>query len=188
MERSGIPFRRHVLRRWGSGGFGSGTMGRVPRTDYFDDENAPVATGRAPGVVAAVRDSAGRLLLTRRCDNGLWVMPGGRLELGETIAAAAVREVREETGIEIEVTGFAGIYTDPGHVIAYDNGSAGQVVLQEFSVCLHARHVTGDGRADFEETSEVRWFEPSELAGLDLHPVMRKRIGDALNPLTATIA
>jgi len=110
------------------------------------------------------------LLLTRRVDNALWVLPGGKLELGETIAEAAVREVRE-------VTGLAGIYTDPGHVIAYDGGP----VLQEFSVCLHARRVAGLARADGTETSEVRWFEPDELAGLDLHPVMRKRIADALD-------
>jgi 8-oxo-dGTP pyrophosphatase MutT (NUDIX family) len=150
-------------------------MGRV---DYFDDPAAPAASGRVPGVVAAVRDEAGRLLLTRRVDNGLWVLPGGRLELGETIAQAAVREVREESGIEVVVTGFAGIYTDPGHVIAYDGGE----VLQEFVVCLHARRVGGDARADECETSEVRWFSPDELPGLDLHPVMRKRIADVLSP------
>jgi 8-oxo-dGTP pyrophosphatase MutT (NUDIX family) len=75
-------------------------------------------------VVAAVRDPAGRLLLTRCVDdNGLWVLPGGKLELGETIAGAAVREVFEETGVQVEVTGFAGIYTDPGHIIAYDDGT-----------------------------------------------------------------
>ncbi|RJO79444.1 NUDIX domain-containing protein [Nocardia panacis] len=159
----------------------------MPRVDYFDDENAPAATGRSPGVVAAVRDAVGRLLLTRRCDNGLWVLPGGKLELGETIAEAAVREVWEEAGVRVTVTGFAGIYTDPGHVIVYDNGPAGMVALQEFSVCLHARHVSGSAHADGEETSEVRWVDPGDLAGLDLHPVMRKRIDDVLGPV-ATIA
>jgi 8-oxo-dGTP pyrophosphatase MutT (NUDIX family) len=151
-------------------------MGRV---DYFDDANAPAASGRVPGVVAAVRDTGGRILLTRRVDNDLWVMPGGRIELDETIAQAAVREVSEETGIEVEVTGFAGIYTDPGHVIAYDDTG---LVLQEFSVCLHARPTSGVARADGWETSEVRWFDLSELDSLDLHPVMRKRINDTLDP------
>jgi len=149
----------------------------VGRVDFFDDEDAPPASGRVPGGVAAVRDGAGRLLLSRRVDNALWVLPGGRLELGETIAEAVVREVFEETGVEVEVTGFAGIHTDPGHVIAYDDG----LVLQEFSVCLHARPVAGLARADGVETSEVRWFEPGELAGLDLHPVMRRRIADVLD-------
>lgn len=148
------------------------------RVDYFDDASAPAASGRVPGVVAAARDQAGRLLLTRRLDNGLWVLPGGKLELGETIAQAVVREVFEETGINVTVTGFAGIYTDPGHIIAYNDGA----VLQEFSVCLHARATSGVARADGCETSEVRWFDPDELPGLDLHPVMRKRIHDVIDP------
>lgn len=150
----------------------------MPRVDYFDDAAAPDASGRAPGAAAAVRDGTGRLLLTRRVDNGLWVLPGGKLELGETIAEAAVREVLEETGVEVEVTGIAGIYTDPGHVIAYDDGP----VLQEFSVVLHARAVGGAARPDGMETSVVRWVDPVELPGLDLHPVMRARIADALDP------
>lgn len=150
----------------------------MSRTDYFDDPHAPTATSRAPGVVAAVRNEAGQLLLTRRVDNGMWVMPGGKIELGERIAQAAVREVFEETGIIIEVTGIAGIYTDPGHVIAYADGT----VLQEFAIHLHARHISGVARADGHETQEVRWFDPSELPGLDLHPVMRTRITNALDP------
>lgn len=149
-------------------------MGRV---DYFNDPAAPPAWGRVPGAAAAVRDAAGRLLLTRRVDNGMWVLPGGKLELGETIAQAAVREVLEETGVEVEVMGIAGIYTDPGHVIAYDGP-----VLQEFSVLLTARAVGGVARADGTETSMVRWVDPDELPGLQLHPVMRARIADALAP------
>lgn len=50
------------------------------RVDYFDDAAAPAASGRVPGAAAAVRDGTGRLLLTCRVDNGLWVLPGGKLE------------------------------------------------------------------------------------------------------------
>jgi 8-oxo-dGTP pyrophosphatase MutT (NUDIX family) len=148
----------------------------VARADYFNDPAAPVAATRFPGAVAAVLDERGRLLLTRRMDNALWVMPGGRLELGETIAQAAEREVLEETGLTVEVTGVVGIYTDPAHVIAYDDGT----VLQEFSVCFHARPVAGLARADGVETSQTGWFAPEDLEALDLHPVMRQRIADAL--------
>ncbi|MEV0340333.1 NUDIX domain-containing protein [Nocardia sp. NPDC050713] len=160
-------------------------MGRI---DYFDDENAPVAQGRVPGVVAAVRDDVGRLLLVRRCDNGWWAMPGGKLELGETIAEAAVRETLEETGIDIEVTGFAGIYTDPGHIVVVDIDPGDRVVLQEFTVCLHGRHLAGTPRPDNRETSDVRWFTPSEIDDLPLHPAARKRITDALTKPSPTIA
>jgi 8-oxo-dGTP pyrophosphatase MutT (NUDIX family) len=56
------------------------------------------------------------------------------------VVEAARREVREETGIEVEITGLSGIYSDPRHVIAYDNGE----VRQEFSLCFHAKPVGGN--------------------------------------------
>ncbi|WP_425303066.1 NUDIX hydrolase [Nocardia wallacei] len=67
-------------------------------------------------VVAAtafVLDADNRVLLIQRSDNGLWAIPGGAQDFGEYIAETTVRETREETGIEIDVTGIVGIYTDP---------------------------------------------------------------------------
>jgi 8-oxo-dGTP pyrophosphatase MutT (NUDIX family) len=126
----------------------------------------------------AVFDDRRRLLLVRRVDNGLWVLPGGKLELGESIAEAAVREVLEETGLRVAVTGFAALNTDPGHVIEYDDGT----ILQEFSVTL-----TGVPIAESEltvqagETSEVEWFTAAQIRDLELHPAMRDRIDAALD-------
>ncbi len=56
-----------------------------------------------------MRDDQGRLLLIRRADNGWWAMPVGSFELDETLVEAAVREVREESGVDVEVTGLVGI-------------------------------------------------------------------------------
>lgn len=150
----------------------------MSRVDYFNDASAPQAQGRVPGVVMAVLDAEGRLLLARRVDNDLWVLPGGKIELGETVSEAAVREVLEETGIEAAVTGFAAIYTDPGHVIAYDDGT----VLQEFSITLRGRALNGSQplRTQAGETSEVGWFTTADLENLTLHPVMRQRITEAM--------
>jgi ADP-ribose pyrophosphatase YjhB (NUDIX family) len=106
------------------------------------------------------------------------------MELGESIADAAVREVTEETGLTVELTGLVGIYTDPGHVMAYDDGE----VRQEFSVCFHARVTGGEPREDGSETKEVRWVEPTAVAELNIHPSMRRRIDDALGgPTTPQI-
>ena len=67
-----------------------------------------------PSVNVVVTNAAGEVLLIRRSDNDNWALPGGAIDLGESMVQAAVRETREETGIDCEVTGLVGIYTDPG--------------------------------------------------------------------------
>jgi ADP-ribose pyrophosphatase YjhB (NUDIX family) len=148
----------------------------VSRRDYYHDPDAPKANSVVPSTTAAVRDDAGRLLMIHKVDNDLWALPGGGMDLGESIADAAVREVAEETGVNVEITGLVGIYTDPGHVMQYDDGD----VRQEFSVCFHARVISGEAREDGSETKAVRWVEPSAVADLNVHPSMRRRIDDAL--------
>lgn len=148
----------------------------MSRTDYYHDPDAPLANSLVPSTTAAIRDDAGRLLLIHKIDNDFWALPGGGMEIGESIADAAVREVAEETGLTVELTGVVGIYTDPGHVMAYDDGE----VRQEFSVCFHARVLSGEPREDGSETKEVRWVDPADVACLSIHPSMRRRIDDAL--------
>lgn len=149
----------------------------MSRVDFYHDPNGPRANSLVPSTTVAVRDSKGRLLLIHKIDNDMWALPGGAMELGESIADAAVREVAEETGLTVELTGLVGIYTDPGHVMKYDDGE----VRQEFSVCFHARAVDGEPREDGSETKEVRWVEPAAVADLQVHPSMRRRIDDALD-------
>jgi ADP-ribose pyrophosphatase YjhB (NUDIX family) len=114
---------------------------------------------------------AGWLLLIRRTDNNLYSISGGGQEIGETISHTVVREVREETGIDVEVTGLIGIYTDPAHVIAYTDGE----VRQEFSICFRARPVGGEPRTS-TESSEVLWINRVDLPSLAIHPSIRLRI------------
>lgn len=149
----------------------------MTRVDYFNDPSAPSATSLVPSVTACVRDSFGQLLLIHKIDNGLWALPGGAMELGESIRDAVVREVEEETGVRVEVTGLVGIYTDPGHVMTYDDGE----VRQEFSVCFHARPKSGEPREDGTETKAARWVDPTQLSELSIHPSMRRRIDAALD-------
>ncbi len=124
-----------------------------------------------------MRDEQGRLLLIPRADNGWWAMPGGSFELDESLVEAAVREVREESGVGVEVTGLVGIYTDPGHVAALDDGR----VVQDLAVCFHARPVGGTARADGVETTDVAWVDPDGLDGYALWPNHVRRIADALS-------
>ncbi|MEU6347295.1 NUDIX domain-containing protein [Streptomyces sp. NPDC046977] len=147
----------------------------MARVDYFNDPNAPEANSIVPSVTAVALNGAGEILLIRRTDNNLWALPGGGIDIGESAAAAAVRETREETGFDVEVTGLVGIYTDPAHVMAYDDGE----VRQQFSICFHAR-ITGGGLRTSSESKEVAFVHPHGLDRLEIHPSMRLRIDHGL--------
>ena len=86
----------------------------MPKRDYYDDPAAPKANSIVVAVTAAVRNAQGELLLIERTDNGLWALPGGAQDIGESVVQAARREVREETGIDVEITGLSGISSTPG--------------------------------------------------------------------------
>ena len=94
----------------------------------------------------------------------------------ETIAAAAVREAREETNIDVEITGLVGVYSDPRHVIAYVDGE----VRQEFNVCFRGRALPGRVSGS-QESMEVRFVAPAELDELAMHPRTRLRVNHALD-------
>jgi 8-oxo-dGTP pyrophosphatase MutT (NUDIX family) len=147
----------------------------VPKIDYLDDPTAPKPNSLVVGVTAFVQDDAGRVLMIERADNGQWALPGGGQEVGESTPSAAVRETLEETGVQVEIIGLVGIYSHPGHVIAYEDGE----VRQEFSICFRARQVGGEPTTS-DESTQVRWVEPQALDGLDIHPRMRVRIDDGL--------
>ena len=143
----------------------------MARTEHFHDPNAPAANSIVVAVTAFVVNDAGELLLIRRSDNGLWALPGGAQDIGECIADTVVRETREETGIDVEVTGLVGIYSSPHHVIAYSDGE----VRQQFSICFRASPTGGELRASSEST-EVRWVPVADLGVLPIHESMRLRI------------
>ncbi|MFE7201918.1 NUDIX hydrolase [Pseudonocardia alni] len=152
----------------------------MARIDYFDDPAAPAINSVVPSVTVATRDDRGRLLLIHKIDNGYWALPGGGHDPGESITDTAVREVREETGVKVRITGLVGTYTDPRHVMAYDDGE----VRQQFSLCFHAEPVdpADAPRPDGTETSSASWVEPSDVASLNIHASMRLRIEHALDP------
>jgi len=142
------------------------------RVEYFDDPNAPRANSLVVAVTAVVVNDQGELLLQKRTDNDLWGLPGGAMNLGESIGQAVVREVKEETNLDVEPTGVVGIYSDPGHIIAYADGE----VRQEFSICFTARLVGGQLAVGDQESTEVRFVRPSDLDGLPMGRSTRLRI------------
>ncbi|MDI5971427.1 NUDIX domain-containing protein [Streptomyces sp. SL13] len=148
----------------------------MTRIDYYRDPTAPPANSVVPSVTAVVRNDSGRLLLIHKVDNNLWALPGGGHDVGESVADTVVREVQEETGIDVAVDDIIGLYTDPQHVMAYDDGE----VRQQFSICFHA-HPTGGELRTSSESKEVRWIDPADLDTLNIHPSMRLRIDHGLD-------
>lgn len=142
------------------------------RIDYLDDPNAPKANSLKPSANVVVLNDSGQILLIKRTDNSNWSLPGGAMDLGETIGNAAVREVKEETGIACQLTGLVGIYTNPNHVLVYTSDGE---VRQEFSVVFTARAVAGEPTSS-SESSQVVWVDPEAIDGYDMHPSMRQRI------------
>ncbi len=142
------------------------------RIDFYDDPSAPRATSLVPAANAVVTNDAAEILLIRRSDNGNWALPGGGMDLGESLPETAVRETAEETGIDVEIIGLVGIFTDPRHVILYTSDGE---VRQEFSVVFAARPV-GGSLTTSEETPEVRWVPVSEVGSLSMDRSMRMRL------------
>lgn len=150
----------------------------MSRVDHYQDDRAPAANSLVPAA-SVVIVSNGRVLLHRRTDTRRWSIPGGGMEPGEFIRDTAVRETREETGYDIELDRLVGVYSDPHHVISYDDGE----VRQQFSVCFAGRVAGGAPRLG-DETSEVGWFTPAQLRAMgedQLHPSILLRIDHALS-------
>jgi len=147
------------------------------RIDYYNDPDAPAANSMVPSVNVIVTDEDGRILMIRRTDNDNWAVPGGAIDLGESMVDAAVRETAEESGITCEVTGLVGIYTDPNHLIRYTSNDE---VRQEFSIVLTARPVSGEPTPS-SESSEVYWVASEAISQLTMDRSMRMRIDHYLN-------
>ena len=172
-DRAAFPIASARSRHWP----GSGRPG--VRREYDHQPGAPAASCVAPCAFAAVRDITGRLLLVRRCDTGDWELPGGHVDPGESAPDAAVRETAEESGITVEITGLAGIYTDPGHVIA--DPRAG-LVRQPFAVCFHARPLSGSPGGTRWRPATPSGSPSGDIPALPIRPAMRLRIDHALTP------
>ena len=135
---------------------------------YYRDPKAPAPNNpRAIGAAALIgRD--GSLLLDQRVDDGAWGLPAGRVEDDETVSAAVVREVREETGLEAVAVTLFGIFSDPTRIVEYLDGNVFGLVTIVFAV------VTADGDpVASEESLDVRFVPVGELASMDLFPPHR---------------
>jgi ADP-ribose pyrophosphatase YjhB (NUDIX family) len=120
----------------------------------------PQATPKI-AVNAVVLNAKGEALLAKRTDNGLWCIPGGHVDLGETLEVAVLRELLEETGLRAKVLRLVGIYSDPENSLHIAQGQEWHTIRVTF-LC----EVTGGTITPSEETSEIRYFPLGALPPL----------------------
>ena len=116
-----------------------------------------------------------KILLTRRTDNGLWCLPGGGIDPGESAAEACEREIREETGLNARVTLLIGVYSSPDWLVEYPDGNKAQIVALSFEAEALEGMLTTN-----REVSEFGYFTPQEIEHLDMMLNHVQRIRDAL--------
>jgi 8-oxo-dGTP pyrophosphatase MutT (NUDIX family) len=128
------------------------------------------------GVSVVLRDGSGaNVLLTRRSDNGLWCLPGGMVDPGESVSETCEREMLEETGLTVRVSRLVGVYSDPDMLIVYPDGNRLQVVV----LCFAAERLGGElGLSD--ETTGIRFFPVEDAVRMDLFHGHAGHLRDAL--------
>lgn len=121
------------------------------------------------GVAVIILNEKNEVLLQKRKDVGLWGIPSGHIEIGETVSDAAIREVKEETNLDVTIKKLIGVYSDPtSQVFHYPNGK----VVHFITTCFLAEIVGGELRCDPGESLDVRFFPASRLPEglLTMHP------------------
>lgn len=127
------------------------------------------------GCTAIIFDENRRVLLTRRTDNGLWCLPGGAMDSGESAAEACEREVREETGLHVRVKRFVGVYSDPNQLIIYPDGNKVFVVALSFEA-----EIIGGELGLSNETTDAGFFTMNEMETMSMLGNHKSRVADAL--------
>lgn len=121
-------------------------------------------------------ESREKVLLTKRADNGLWCLPSGGVEPGESVEETIVREVWEETGLTVRVLRLIGVYSDPNSLVVYDEHTAVQIVALSFE----AEIVSGEPGLS-NETIDWGYYSLDEIDELDMLLNHHTRIKDAFS-------
>ncbi|SDY15700.1 ADP-ribose pyrophosphatase YjhB, NUDIX family [Evansella caseinilytica] len=122
-----------------------------------------------PGVAVVIFDEKKRVLLQKRADVGLWGIPSGHVEPGESVAEAAIREVKEEANLTVQLRKIVGIYSDPAsQLFIYPSGKA----IHFITTCFLAEIIGGELKYNHSESLDIQFFHVNELPRelLTMHP------------------
>ncbi|MCM3617647.1 NUDIX domain-containing protein [Sutcliffiella horikoshii] len=125
------------------------------------------------GVAVIILNGEKQVLLQKRADVKLWCIPSGHIEIGETVSEAAIREVKEETNLDIKIKKLIGVYSEPNsQVFAYPNGK----VVHFITTCFLAEITGGELRCNSDESLEIKFFDSENLPKdlLNMHPLWLK--------------
>ena len=150
----------------------------MPMSEYMSQVRRKVGRQllEVPSVSIVTRNRHGHVLLVRHSETGAWVTPGGAIEPVETPADAAVREMWEETGLDVRLTRLTGVYGGSEFVVRYQSGDEVSYAM----IVFEAEILAGEARPDEEEILEVRFFPPSELDALEMPTWMAEVLQDVL--------
>ncbi|TWI59298.1 NUDIX domain-containing protein [Halalkalibacter nanhaiisediminis] len=121
------------------------------------------------GIAVIILNEEKQVLLQKRSDVGLWGIPSGHVEIGETVSEAAIREVKEETNLNIRIKKLIGVYSDPNsQVFAYPNGK----IVHFITTCFLAEMIGGELRCHSSDSLEIKFFKQQNLPQdlLKIHP------------------
>ncbi len=120
-------------------------------------------------------DRREKVLLTKRSDNGLWCVPGGQMEAGESVEECCIREVFEETGLQVRPIRLIAVYSNRDQLVVYPDGNQAQIVVLSFEA-----EITGGELGLSEETTQVGYFSPVEMESMPMLGRHLERVMDAL--------
>lgn len=151
---------------------------KTVRKDYYYQDDAPKPNSIRPAAAVAVVNG-GRVLMVKRNDSGNWTLPGGTLDLGESMTDCAIRELREETGLDVSLVDIIGTYTDPNILIEYSDGE----VRQEFTIVYYGTASTSHVFLD-DESCGYAWIDLEEIDNVAMADSQRRRLEDVASYLS----
>lgn len=160
------------VRKWYHDGL------KTTRTDYAHLNKMPEANSIRPAAAVAIINN-NSILMLKRTDNSKWALPGGTLELNESMIDCAVREVKEETALEVEIKDVIGTFTDPNIRVEYSDGE----VRREFTIVYYGE-CTGSSIKLDNESTDYKWIKLNEVMGYPMADSQKRRIVAVINYLT----
>jgi ADP-ribose pyrophosphatase YjhB (NUDIX family) len=151
----------------------------APWSGLYDSLGRPLGKmpdALRPGSNTVLINDAHQVLLHKRSDNGAWALPGGAMEIGESIEECAVREMFEETGLHVKIKRLVGVYSDPKNycILRYPNGFAVHYLIVVYEV-----EQIGGELLISDESTELRYFDVDAMPE-GLMPSSRMRVMDTL--------